>query len=114
MVTGSITSFFHPDSAPPSLKSKNRHLAVSSSTPTNTEISTCTPPPPIQTDRPPSSPASPTPAPAPPEPAQVDTASADVDPTQAEDSKTQEAKKDRAESEVSSPVYSVYNLVNDV
>ncbi|XP_054481550.1 LOW QUALITY PROTEIN: histone-lysine N-methyltransferase, H3 lysine-36 specific [Anoplopoma fimbria] len=76
------------DCGPPSLKSKSKQLIASSSTPTPTEASICTP-----ADPTPSPPAPSTPAPAPPEPAHVETAPKDVDPPPAED------KRETAESE---------------
>lgn len=101
LVNYTYTSFLHTDSAAPSLKSKTKQLAASSSSPTTTEISTCGATTPVQTEPPSSSPAPSPPAPTPPEPAQEEMASADTDAPQAEDSNAQEIKNDRAESEVS-------------
>lgn len=90
---------FFTDSSSPSLKSKSKQLPSSSCTATTTEISTCGPTPPSQTDAPPHVP-SPT-VPDPPELNRVEVAAADDDAPQAEDSKAEEVKKDTAESEVS-------------
>lgn len=98
LTNDSNSSFLDSDSVLPSLKSKSKQLAASSSAAVTTEFSTLKP---NQTDASSSSAAPSPPALAQPEPDCVEMPSEDFDAPQAEDSEAHQAKKDTAESEVS-------------